>query len=505
MASRVLGFGREVLIAAILGTGPIADAFVAAFRFPNLFRRLFGEATLNPAFVPVFARELEKNGKNEARAFAQNVFSWLIFILLVLTALAEIFMPFLVSTVIAPAFAEQADKFALTVEFTRIMFPYLICMSLVALLSGVLNGLRQYFLAAFAPVALNIILIAVLVFALYSGADAQLSGRLLSWGVLVAGLVQLALLYVGAKRQGFTLIPRWPRPSKKARKLLVLALPVVLTGGITQINLLVGQIIASAQDGAIAMLNYADRIYQLPLGMVGIAIAVVLLPELSRALGAGDKQEATRLQSRSLEFALLLTLPAAVGIYLLAEPIINVVYERGEFQSEDTRMTALALSAFAIGLPSFVLQKVLQPAYFARYQMRAPMWFALISAVVNIVFSLALFPYYGHVGIAVATSIAGWTGAGLLWAGLKMNRTFELDGSSLTTIAKIMLGALVMGAATYWLQPWFIEPFVQAGFFLRALALLGLVGVSATLYFGSLFALGAFTLSQLKRNLRRTG
>lgn len=286
-ASRVLGFVREALIAAALGAGPVADAFYAALRFPNLFRRLFAEGAFNSAFVPIFAKEVETNGEDSAARFAGEVFSVLALVLAALTALALIFMPFLAATVIAPAFQDTPEKFDLTVLLARVMFPYLAAMSLVAMLSGVLNSFRKYFLAALAPVLLNIVLVAVLLAAMRLGWDDRSIGLALGIGVVTAGLLQLALLVYGVVRLGFRFTPKSPRLTPKIRRLLVLAAPAALTGGIVQINLVIGQIIASQQDGAIALLNYADRLYQLPLGVIGIAIGVVLLPELSRALGAG--------------------------------------------------------------------------------------------------------------------------------------------------------------------------------------------------------------------------
>ncbi len=507
MASRVLGFVREMLIAAVLGAGPVADAFYAAFRFPNLFRRLFAEGAFNSAFVPMFAEELETGGRRAAREFAQSILSVLLLVLLVLTALAELAMPFLVGTVIAPSFADNATKFDLTVELTRIMFPYLICMSLVAMLSGVLNAFRRYFLAAFAPVMLNVVLIGVLVAALTSGADPFAIGRLLAWGVFAAGAAQLGLLVYGIRRHGFAISLRWPKMTPKVRKLLVLAAPVAVTGGLTQINLLIGQIIASAQDGAIAILNYADRIYQLPLGVVGIGIGVVLLPELTRALAAhkegGDPAEAAALQNRALEFALALTLPAAVGLFMMPALIINVLYERGAFDSQTTAMTAAALAAFAVGLPSFVLQKVFQPGYFARFDMRTPMWFAAISVAVNVGVSLTLFPIYGHVGIAIATSVAGWVNAVALFIGLKLKGDWPLGFATVRRIALMGLACIAMAGAIYaglaWSQSWLLD---QA-FMARLAWVAGLIAVAMVVYFAVALACGALDRAELAAAISR--
>ena len=266
MASRVLGFAREAMIAALLGAGPVADAFYAAFRFPNLFRRLFAEGAFNSAFVPLFAKELEAGGKPAAREFAEQILSVLIIVLLLLSALALIFMPLLVGTIIAPKFAEDPEKFDLTVLLTRIMFPYLMAMSLVAMFSGILNAFRKYFLAAFAPVILNIVFITVLGLGWFVElTDTQL-GQAMAWGVFASGLLQLGLLIYGIRKEGFPLSLRLPRLSPSVKRLLILAVPTAIAGGITQINLLVGQIIASAQAGGIAVMNYADRLIQFAAG-----------------------------------------------------------------------------------------------------------------------------------------------------------------------------------------------------------------------------------------------
>ncbi|MCV0394962.1 MAG: murein biosynthesis integral membrane protein MurJ [Rhizobiaceae bacterium] len=502
MASRVLGFLREALIGAALGAGPVADAFYAAFRFPNLFRRLFAEGAFNTAFIPLFAKELEGGGEAAARRFGEEVLAVLVVSLVVLSIAAILFMPALVATVIAPAFVDTPGKFDLTVDLTRIMFPYLFCMSLVAMLSGILNSMRRYFLAALVPVLLNIILIAVLVAALTAGSDQSTVGYWLAVGVLVSGFAQLGLLAWATMREGFAMRARRPRLTPAVKRLLVLMGPALLTGGVVQINLLVGQIIASAQDGAIALLNYADRINQLPLGVIGIAIGVVLLPELARALKAGDHADAQHLQNRSLEFALGLTLPAAIGLMVMPGPIVALLYERGAFTSETTAMAAAALAAFAAGLPAFVLIKVFQPAFFAREDMKTPMWYSFAAVAANVVGSLALFPIYGHVGIALATSLSGWLNFVLLAATQWRNGDFRPSGVTLRRVALIMIASTAMGLAVWFLNlalaNWFAGTLSQ-----RLLATLGVVAVAAGLYFAIVVATGGVDRSELRRLLRR--
>ncbi|TIT79627.1 MAG: murein biosynthesis integral membrane protein MurJ [Mesorhizobium sp.] len=327
LMSRALGFGREMLMAAALGTGPVADAFNAAFQFPNTFRRLFAEGAFNAAFVPLFAKEIETHGTDGARRFSEEVFGVLFSALLALTIAMELAMPLIVRYLVAPGFADIPGKFETTVRLATIMFPYLICMSLGAMMAGMLNSLRRYFAAAIAPAFLNIILIGVLAYAWYHGLDARDVGFGLSWGVLAAGIVQLAIVWVAVRHAGISIGFRRPKMTPNVKRLLILALPAAITGGITQINQLIGTAIASGQNSAVSSLAYADRIYQLPLGVVGVAVAIVLLPELSRALKSGNLIEAANLQNRSVEFTLFMTLPAAAALWVMSEPIVRLVYE----------------------------------------------------------------------------------------------------------------------------------------------------------------------------------
>ncbi len=453
--SRVLGFVRDILIAAIVGTGAVADAFFVAFRFPNLFRRLFGEGAFNAAFVPLFAKRLEGEGRDAAHGLAEEAMAGLLLVLLVVLAVAELAMPWVMYG-LAPGFADTPDKFDLTVLLSRIAFPYLLCLSLVALLSGVLNSLHRFTAAAAAPILLNVVLIGALGLAYLLGyRNEPMAGVVLAWGVAVAGFAQLALLWIAARRAGYQIGLRWPRMSDDMRRLVTLGVPGLIAGGVTQINLVAGTLIASLQDSAVSFLYYADRLYQLPLGIVGVAIGVVLLPDLSRKLRAKDDAAAMDSQNRALEFALLLTLPAAAGLAVLSEPIIRVLFERGSFTAADTSATAAALAAFAFGLPFFVIQKVLQPGFFAREDTKTPMRFAWVNLVVNLVLSIVLFFAFGHVGlmghvgIAIATTIAGAINAALLWTTLAKRGHFVLDITARRRIWTIVIGSALM-AVVFW-------------------------------------------------------
>ncbi len=414
LISRLLGFVRDMLLASTVGSGPVAEAFVIAFRFPNLFRRLFGEGAFNSAFVPLFAKRYEGEGHEAARLFAEEAYAVLLIALLGLVAFCEVLMPWLMY-LFAPGFSEIPAKFDLAIVMTRIAFPYLVFMSLVALLGGVLNSLHRFAAAAAAPIVLNVVMIGVLAGIKLAGwGSIPATGKALVWGVSLAGLLQFAMLWIACRRAGMTIRPVRPRITPGVRRLVSLGIPGVIAGGITQLNLVISTVIASLLPGAASWLYYADRVYQLPLGLVGVAIGIVLLPELSRRLRAGDDAGVDSSQNRALELSLLLTVPAAVGLMALAQPVVNVLFERGAFTAADTGATAGALAAFATGLPAYVMIKVFAPGFFAREDTRTPMIFAVIGVGLNIVAALALFPFLAQVGIATATSLAAWVNAALL-------------------------------------------------------------------------------------------
>ncbi|MEQ1771610.1 MAG: murein biosynthesis integral membrane protein MurJ, partial [Devosia sp.] len=378
LGSRVLGFVRDALVAAVLGTGPAADAYLAAFRFPNLFRRLFAEGAFNTAFIPLFAKSLEQEGREPARLWAARIMSWLFFVVLAVTILAEIFMPWVMAPFV-PGFLDDQAKYDLTVLLTRICFPYLMFMSLMAAYAAILNGLGHFKAAAFAPILLNIVMIVFMApLVLYPNTDVQ-TAIWIAVGTLAGGAAQLAMVYAAIRRAGFVPRLQWPRLDADVRRFWVLAIPAVIAGGITQVNIFVGTIIASSADSAIAYLYYADRLYQLPLGIIGIAIGTVLLPELARHLKAGRDAEADQSQSQSLLIAMFLSLPAATALMALAFPIVRVLFERGAFTAIDTAETAQTLVWFAAGLPAYVLIRVLQPGFFAREDTRTPTAFAAVS------------------------------------------------------------------------------------------------------------------------------
>lgn len=493
LASRILGFVRDIFIARFLGIGPVADAFFYAFTFPNLFRRFFGEGAFNSAFVPLFAKKLEGEGEAGARAFAGQALSVLLVALVVVTLVAELAMPVLVYA-IAPGFADTPDKFEMTVLFTRIAFPYLLFVSLVALLSGILNSTGRFAVAAAAPILLNVVLILGLVFAT---TYFETPGHMLAYGVALSGILQFVVLAWACARAG--LLPRLPRPrlTPPVRRLIQLGIPGSIAGGITQINLMIGGIIASIEDGARAILYYADRLYQLPLGVIGVAMGVVLLPELSRRLRAGDEAGVHRSQNRSLELAMLFTLPAAAALAAMPTFLVTILFERGAFDAVATQGTARALTAFAFGLPAFVAIKVFSPGFFAREDTKTPMQFAAVSVAVNIIGSLALFWFIGFLGIAIATTLAGWTNALLLGARLNRLGHLKFDARVRRALPRMVLAALVMGIAV-WAMAIYATPVLTQGLGAKIVALGAIVGAGAVLYGVMVLALGAVRLADLK-------
>ncbi len=490
--SRVLGFVRDILIASLLGTSMAADAFFAAFRFPNLFRRLFAEGAFNTAFIPMFAATLEEKGATAARDLAARIISWLmVFLVLVLVA-TELFMPFIME-IFVPGFRSDPQKFAFTVLLARICFPYLALMSLMAAFGGMLNGLRRFLAAAFAPVMLNVVLILLLAGLVLLSAERQTGALILSAGVLIGGIAQVAIVVWALRRCNFLPRLRPPVWDGDIARFARLALPVVLAGGITQINIFIGTIIASGAPGAVSYLNYADRMYQLPLGIIGVAIGVVLLPELTRHLKAARLAHAQLSQEKSLLMAMLLGVPAAVALFVLAHPIIQVLFQRGAFDETATSATAAALSAFAVGLPAFLLIKVFQPGFFARQNTVAPTFLAAISVAINITLSLLLFPRLVHVGIAVATTVSAWYNAAMLLAILVNNRQFSLTLSMARDHLFIVLASILMGFAL-WAGEGFLAPMLQgqSGLALQWGAFGLLIVGGLAVYFIQLFFFGLF-------------
>ena len=496
MVSRVLGFVREMLVAAFLGASPVSDAFFVALRLPNMFRSLFAEGAFSVAFVPLFAGKIAREGHEAARRFAEDALAVLLAALLVFLLAGEMLAPWVLD-VIAPGFRQEPRKFALAVELTRIMFPYLLFISLTALQGGVLNSLERFAAPAFTPVLLNLFLIAVLL------GVRPLTGEALAWAVAAAGLAQFLWLMFSCWRARLPLSLPWPRLTPEVRRLLRIMVPGVFGAGVLQINLVVSTAMASLlPTGTVSYLNYADRLNQLPLAVLGIAVGTAILPPLSRQVRLGDDEAANATQNRGLELALLLTLPAAIGLALAAQPILAVLFQHGRFTAADTAATAPALAAYAAGLPAFVIVKVMAPGYFARQDTKTPVKIGAATMAVNVALTLGLGLLLAQTGIALALSIAGWVNALLLILVLGRRGHFTLDRRTRRALPRILLAALGMGVLLLLLE-WLLAGAFAGRFALKLLALAALVGGGLAGFALLALAFGVADLQELRRRFRR--
>ena len=499
LLSRILGFVRDIMIAGYLGTGLVAEAFLVAFSLPNLFRRFFAEGAFNMAFVPIFSKKLESN--DDPAQFAQDAFAGMACLLTVFTTIGIIAMPALVAAMASGFMAD--DRFELAVTYGRIAFPYILFISLSALLSGVLNATGRFVAAAAAPVLLNITFILALgIVALIMDPTAFDIGMSLAWAVPIGGIAQMALVYVAARRAGFPMRLRFPKITPDLKRLAFIAAPAALSGGIMQINLLVGRQVASFFDSAVAWLNYADRLYQLPLGVVGIAIGVVLLPDLSRRLRSGDDAGGRDAFNRASELALALTIPAAIALITIPVPLVSVLFERGAFTSDDTTATAMAVAIYGLGLPAFVLQKSLQPLFFAREDTKRPFYYALAAMIINLVLAVGLSYFIGFIAAAIGTTLTSWAMVIMLARGARtMGDAAKFDTRFHKRIWRIIGASLAMGVILL-LTGMIISPLFSIANW-RYLALLVLVTIGISSYFGIGQLIGAFRLSEFRNAMRR--
>ena len=602
--SRILGFLRDILMGYFLGSSQAADAFFAAFKFPNIFRRIFGEGAFNSAFVPLFSKELTSKGRKEAMHFASQTFSILAIVLLIITIIAIPLMSW-ITMVHAPGFnavktfrgdsnnnevsfdikikgskaiyfviedggtaelknitltnndndtetlldqsdwlsekgkwikkyslsenknftrikgnalinnskegntnlsiyRNHPDTFNLTVTLSKITFIYLLCMALVAHMSGVLNTVKIFGMPAAAPVLLNMTFLAgFLISSIFWGfkGDPVKYAHVAAWCVFVAGFLQLGALYFTCFRKGLRIKLCKPKLSPQIKRLFILMGPGVLAAGIQQINLLVGSIIASFREGAISYLYYSERVYQLPLGMIGIGLGVILLPEVTKRLRGGDQMGAITSMNRGIELAMFLTIPASIALILIPYPIISTLFQHGAFTKEDANLTAYSLAGFALGIPGYVLVKVLQPGYFARENTKTPMLIAGVTVIVNIVFSIILFDSLGHIGIAIATSIAAWVNVGLLLFGLR--NFWKPDARLKSRMPKIFIASTVMGLSL-WILHQTIKEMFNHDFWLRLGGVSILVIFGITIYFFIAFKLKASSLKELKADFKKS-
>jgi len=505
LASRFLGLLRDSLFARAIGASFASDAFLVAFRLPNMFRALFAEGAFAAAFVPMFnqkAGDPEGQGLPDAYAFAQAALSVLLPVLIAMTLLLEVFA-WPVTWALSGKFnGVTPDQFAFAVKLSRLTIPYLALISLVSLLGGILNSLQQFWVNAAAPILLNLTLIAAILF--FADADPYITARNQALAVTISGALQLAWLSHAAYRNGVSLRPRWPRLTPDVRKLMALILPAAAGAGAVQINLVISTALAASllDHGSVTYIYLADRLNQLPLGLIGIALGTVLLPTISRQLGAGDEAAAMETQNRGLEIALFLTLPATVALVLCGQPIAAALFGYGRFTATDTQNTAAALAAFSIGLPSYILVKVLTPGFYARHDTKTPVRFAMISMGVNLALNLALILPLKHMGPPLATALSSTVNVALLYRALRQRGHFLPDARLKLRAWRMAVAALTMGLVLLVSQHW-LTPYTHSTWFFRFLAMAALVAAGGCVYGLASLALGAFTREDLALFKRR--
>ena len=438
LISRILGYLRDLLIAIFLGSGPVADAFFVAFRIPNTFRRLFSEGTFNAAFVPSYSSELVK-GKKQSEIFANKVFNLLSLGLLLIVLIIEVFMPLFVF-LIAPGFIENTDKLDLTISLTRITFPFLIFISLSSFLSSILNSHNRFAAAAAAPIILNILLILTLLLQKYLNDNLVVY---LAYAVTAAGLIQLIMLLFFVRKFYVPKISFNFKIDDKVKIFFNKLLPSIFSSGVTQINILIGTIIASFQASAVSYLYYADRIYQINLAIAGIAIGTVLLPNLSKYIQSGNKKKITFIQNKSLELSLFLSLPATFALLIASEEITSALFGYGSFDIESVKNSSKALFYFALGLPAFSIIKIFSSFLFARHNTKIPFYFSFLSVLLNISVSLYFFNKIGFIIIPIATTISSWFNSFILLIYLINKNYFSLDINFLKSLIKISFSSII--------------------------------------------------------------
>ena len=492
LLSRILGYLRDLLIAIYLGSGPLADAFFVAFRIPNTFRRLFSEGTFNAAFVPSYSAEITK-GKNQSKKFANEVFNLLIIGLFFLIIIIEIFMPWFI-LLIAPGFKENSDKLELTIYLTRITFPFLFFISLASFFAAVLNSHNKFALAAAAPIVLNIVLILTLLLTKYLGDNLV---EYLAYAVTISGFIQFAILMKFVKNFIPISFAFKLKVEKKVKFFFSKLLPSIFSSGVTQINILVGTIIASFQASAVSYLYYADRIYQINLAIAGIAIGTVLLPNLSKYVKENKKKKIDLIQNKSLELSLFLSLPATFALLIASEEITSSLFGYGSFDIQSVKNSANALFYFALGLPAFAFIKVFSSFIFARQNTKVPFYFSVISVIINIIISLYFFNQIGFIIIPIATSISSWINSLLLLIYLTNKNFFKFRIEIIFSFLKIIFTSIVASLFFYHLLN-ISQKYLMYDSSYKLITIVSLVIFTLIVYFLLSIITKAFKMSDIK-------
>ena len=490
--SRLLGYLRDVLIAIFLGTSFLADAFFVAFRIPNTFRRLFAEGTFNAAFVPSYTSELVKS-KSKSKIFANEIFNLLFLGLFFLILIIEFFMPAFVS-LIAPGFVKNTEKIELVINLTRITFPFLIFVSLSSFFAAILNSHNKFAVASAAPIILNLVLIGILFFGNYLN-DALI--YYLSYGVSIAGLLQLIFLYKFVKKFHVINFNFKFKINNKVKFFFKKLIPSIFSSGVTQINILVGTIIASFQAGAVSYLYYADRVYQINLAISGIAVGTVMLPQLSKYIKNNNKNQVINLQNRSIELSLFLSIPGAVALIMASKEIVTSLFGYGSFDIQSVNNTAIALTFFAFGVPAFSILKIFSNLFFARNDTKLPFYLSIVSVILNIILSVLFFNRIGFVIIPIATSISSWINVFFYFYFIRKRNLYNFDKMFIYKFPRIILSVVVMAIALYLLLGFFSDKFSYNESW-KFIYLFIIVIISLFIYFLTSNFSGAFKFKDIK-------
>ncbi len=494
LISRILGYVRDILIAIFLGTSIFADVFFVAFRLPNTFRRLFAEGTFNAAFIPSYAGELAQS-KKKANHFASNVFNLLFLILLFLVFIAEIFMPQLIY-LIAPGFYSNPEKISLAIDLSRITFPFLLFISLASFFSAILNSYNKFAVAAAAPIVLNLILIGALFFSKWLNLS---NVHVLSYAISLSGFLQLLILFFFVRRNFTPFLSLKIILDKKVKFFFNKLLPSIFSSGVTQINILVGTIIASFQAGAVSYLYYADRVYQINLAIAGIAVGTVMLPQLSKYIKKQNVKKITHLQNRAIELCLFLSIPAATGLFLASNEIITALFGYGSFNDVSVENTALALTFFAFGVPAFSILKIFSNFFFARDNTKLPFHLSIISVAINILISVSFFNKIGFIIIPIATSISSWINVFMHYYFIRKRNFHSFDKTFIYKLPRMILSVVVMGFILYLLLGLFSDKFNYNESW-KSIYLFIIVTISVIVYFLISNFSGAFKFKEIKLN-----
>jgi putative peptidoglycan lipid II flippase len=497
--SRMAGFLREMLQAHYFGAGVINDALKLAIRIPSVFRRIFAEGAFNASFIPIFSSILTSRGKKEAIEFAQNIFSILAITLAIISLVIELFLPQFIS-LLYPGLSKTPERLMYTIEFTRIMFPFLLFISLTAFFSGILNSFERFVAAASSPIAGNLVIIGTL---LYLGSHFDNMGKAFSWGIFLCGLIQFLWVFAPCSLRVALVLPKTLTITKDVKDFFQKMIPAALGSGIVQINIFLDMMIGSfLPTGSISYMGYADRLNQLPLSTIGIAISTVLLPLLSKQIKKGQDAAAQYSQDLAVEFSLALTMPAFIGLILLAPILVETIFQHGKFQPQDVLPTAKTLIAFASGLPAYVLLKVFSTSFFARGDTKTPMIAAAICLTLNVLLNLLLMRRYAHVGIALATSFSAWINLFILMAVLRRKGFFSLSKTLRESLYRIGLVSFLFFIALYIGQSPMLS-FLESISTNRFWILGGMVGFSLIAYLGMAYPLKVLHWKDLRKRLKQ--